>query len=206
MTPGHKLKEADFIDRLEDLFDVAHALALDMINEPENKEFLFAQREKGRRGVMGSVDQVTVDKLKRARETATKEEKRHQKATEEQEALSCTATLLSSSESDNDTNNESSDIVDKCIPPTSKRAKCQKRAKQKVNMITPGLAAALDRTRMSSRQATYILAEAAKSPGYEVSDVNINRMSIHREREKHRSRFVKELKETYGGSRNQIIC
>ena len=118
MTPGHKLKEADFIDRLEDLFDVAHALALDMINEPEDKEFFVAQREKGRREVMGSVGQVTVDKLKRARETGTKEEKRHQKATEEQEALSCTATLLSSSESDNDTNNDSSDIVDKCIPAT----------------------------------------------------------------------------------------
>jgi len=64
-------------------------------------------------------------------------------------------------------------------------------------MITPGLAAALDRTRMSSRQATYVLAEAAKSLGYEVSDVNINRMSIHRKGEKHRSRFVKELKETF---------
>ena len=79
VTPGHKLKEADFIDRLEDLFDVAHALVLDMMNEPEDKKLSVAQREKGRRGVMGSVGQVTVDKLKRARETATKEEKQRQK-------------------------------------------------------------------------------------------------------------------------------
>ena len=83
VTRGHKLKEADFIDRLEDLFDVAHAQApgpgLRHVNEPEDKKFFVAQREKSRRGVMGSVGQVTVDKLKRARETATKEEKQRQK-------------------------------------------------------------------------------------------------------------------------------
>jgi len=46
VTPGHKLKEAEFIDSLGDLFDIAHANAFQMIKEPEDREFLVAQREK----------------------------------------------------------------------------------------------------------------------------------------------------------------
>ena len=56
VTPGHKLKEAEFVDRLEDLFDVAQADALSMIKIPEDRAFLIAQREKGRRGVTASAE------------------------------------------------------------------------------------------------------------------------------------------------------
>jgi len=59
------------------------------------------------------------------------------------------------------------------------------------NIITPGLAAALDRTGISSRRATFVLTEAAKSLGHQTEDIAINRMSIHRQRKQHRAKFVK---------------
>ena len=42
-------KEKDFKDDLDNLFDMAHQDALDMITIEEDKEFLIARRKKGRR-------------------------------------------------------------------------------------------------------------------------------------------------------------
>ena len=42
-----KEKERQFIGSLDDLFDIAHAEALNIIQLPEDKDFLQAQRKKG---------------------------------------------------------------------------------------------------------------------------------------------------------------
>ena len=49
-------KEHVFEKSLNGLFDIAHQNALELIKIPEDREFLLAQREEGRRGKMGSVD------------------------------------------------------------------------------------------------------------------------------------------------------
>jgi len=41
---------------VNDLFDVTHANAMNLIKLLEDKEFLKGQREKGRRGSMGALD------------------------------------------------------------------------------------------------------------------------------------------------------
>ena len=48
--------EVEFSKHVKDLFDIAHADALTIIKIEEDKEFLQAQREPGRRGKMGNVD------------------------------------------------------------------------------------------------------------------------------------------------------
>ena len=48
-------KEIAFVDSLDDLFDVAYADAMKLINIEEDRKFLEAQREKGRRGCMDAV-------------------------------------------------------------------------------------------------------------------------------------------------------
>ena len=63
-THAHKEKENKFVDRLEDLFDTAHANALTKLN-PEDQVFLLTQRKKGRPGAIGPVDRVYVGKMKR---------------------------------------------------------------------------------------------------------------------------------------------
>ena len=72
---------------------------------------------------MGSVDNVSVAKSKRAREMANKELKRRQKANDQLEVLTSTAVLLSSSSSDVESDNADSPdtaSLEKCIPSKAK--------------------------------------------------------------------------------------
>lgn len=50
-------KEADFVEKLADLFDIAYGNALKMVADPENAVFLQLQREKGRPGCIAGVDE-----------------------------------------------------------------------------------------------------------------------------------------------------
>ena len=58
-------KEDQFKAPLDDLFDVAHKDALILMTISENREFLLAQREKGRRGTMAGIDGKLARKTKR---------------------------------------------------------------------------------------------------------------------------------------------
>ena len=64
-TSLHKQQVAEFVENLENLFDIAHADALSMIKIAEDRAFLLAQREKGRRGMMGPVDQMLAAREKK---------------------------------------------------------------------------------------------------------------------------------------------
>lgn len=55
-TDTKKEKERQFIGSLDHRFDIALAEALNIIQLPEDKDFLQVQREKGIRGCMGAVD------------------------------------------------------------------------------------------------------------------------------------------------------
>jgi hypothetical protein len=55
-TETQTIKVNNFVNNLDDLFDIAHANAIHLIKLQEDKEFLKAQREKGRRGSMGALD------------------------------------------------------------------------------------------------------------------------------------------------------
>ena len=61
----HIDKENKFSEDLDDLMDIAHQNALDMIIIEEDKLFLIAQREDGRRGYMSEVDTDLAEKEKR---------------------------------------------------------------------------------------------------------------------------------------------
>lgn len=55
-----------FQDSLDDLFDIAHRDALSLIKIEEDRLFLKAQREKGRRGTMSGIDRSLTLKEERA--------------------------------------------------------------------------------------------------------------------------------------------
>ncbi|CAH0560497.1 unnamed protein product [Brassicogethes aeneus] len=55
-SEGIKQKEEEWQMKLKNLFDIAHADALNMIRIQEDKDFLIAQREKDRRGQIGNLD------------------------------------------------------------------------------------------------------------------------------------------------------
>ena len=63
-TSTQKAKENEFSDKFEDLFDIAHSNALSMIVNEDDKNFLIAQREKGRRSTMSSLNRALATKQK----------------------------------------------------------------------------------------------------------------------------------------------
>src|SRR5688572_23077980 len=59
-------------------------------------------------------------------------------------------------------------------------ASAPKRARS--NILSPGLTSALDRTKISSRNATFVLSEVASSLGHDVNTLNNNRNPSQRAR------------------------
>lgn len=68
-----------FIDELDDLFDIAHSNAFDLMNIDEDKDFLTAQREKGRPGCMMGADHILAEKEIRKVARVEKEQQRKAK-------------------------------------------------------------------------------------------------------------------------------
>ena len=79
-TENQISKEAAFTDTFNDLFDIAHQNALDMIKIHEDKEFLLLQRNKGRKGSMSTVDAKLAGKEARSAERLLKEAERRERA------------------------------------------------------------------------------------------------------------------------------
>lgn len=65
---------------------------------------------------------------------------------------------------------------------------------KKIDIMTPDLVSALDRTGTSSRNATFILGAATSSLGYNVDELNLSHHTIHRARNKFRTNIVRKLK------------
>lgn len=58
LTDAQKQKEDRFRSSLNDLFDIAHSRALDLIENEEDRQFLLSQRKEGRPGAMLGVDRA----------------------------------------------------------------------------------------------------------------------------------------------------
>lgn len=69
----------EFVDGLDDLFDIAAAKALEQINIEEDRQFLILQRQKGRPGCMAGADMNLYAREKRSTERKEKEESRKRK-------------------------------------------------------------------------------------------------------------------------------
>ncbi|GBL91888.1 hypothetical protein AVEN_172798-1 [Araneus ventricosus] len=62
-----KRRQQEFLSNLDNLFDIAHADALQLMKIEEDRLFLQRQREPGRPGHLGGVDKKRTDKEERAR-------------------------------------------------------------------------------------------------------------------------------------------
>lgn len=78
--PTHTAKEEKFVDELDDLFDIGHINALAMMTIQEDRDFLLAQRRKGRPGSMIGIDKALVGIEKRRLEREEAEEQRRKRA------------------------------------------------------------------------------------------------------------------------------
>ena len=154
-----------------ELFNIAHAEAMTKITIEEDRQFLIGQRERGRRGTMAVLGLVLAAKEEKARQRVQSQKRRQDKANKQPGPSLNVAELTSSSTSSNDDESDETEAVFANQPPPKPA---------KINIVTPTLAAALDRTKMSDRKAVFKLAEAAKSLGHNIEELNINLSSIHR--------------------------
>lgn len=78
-TEAHKNAEKKFTDDMDNLFDIAHANALQLMKNEEDKHFLEMQRKEGRPGCMVGVDMKLAGIEQRAAERQQKERERKRK-------------------------------------------------------------------------------------------------------------------------------
>lgn len=78
-TKSQKDREANFIDGLDSLFDIAHADALTMIKIEEDRQFLEDQRGE-RKMVMTVIDKDFTEKQERSRKREMEQEERKSKS------------------------------------------------------------------------------------------------------------------------------
>jgi len=194
--------EKAFVDGLDDLFDMAHMDALNLIKIPEDREFLIAQRERGRCGCMGPVDKAhDLKEVKAAKRRKSYAE--FKKRAEEDMQMSVESVQLEdSSSTDNEAYDDNTltlkytvDQTPDVNPSTSTAGAGSKRARK--NVVTTHVAAALDRAKVSDHKAALLLTAAAQGLGHDTKDLNINRSSIRRHRQICRSELAAHLKKEF---------
>ena len=154
-----------------------------MLKIEEDRAFLLSQRQKGRIGAMSSVDTVLSRKEKKRYEKSSKEQERRETAISKAESRDKEVVMLEDSSSTSDDDDESKDtgntLKSSPVSPPVKRGRR--------TVITPELAAALDRHKVSSRSAVMVVGEAAKSLGQDVTPLTLNKSSIQRQRQQFRT-------------------
>ena len=208
-SPTQLAREMAFVSRLEDLFDVAHADALTTtLVLQEDKDFLLAQREKGRRGVMAGLDSKLAAKMKRASEREeTLRTRRHQMEHMKQAAASTAELKASESQT---SSSEDGEKLETCKTKSEGtvvdiKSHTPKRKRGRKPVITPELAAALDRTNVSDRKAVFVVAETAKILGQNIDELALNRDSVRRNIIEYRSQRAANIKAKFQGNTPLVV-
>ena len=199
-----KKKEDQWNEGLEELFDIAHANALEMITIQEDKDFLLYQREKIRRGEMGPVDK----KMAKLEEVSRKKQKEMNRKRDREEMArksreEIVALSLSSKGEDNP--KEDSITQEDALPgnqddrePSSSGTPDPKRPRRgRKNILNEKLAANLDVAKLSDRGAVLVLIPALQLLGHDPTEYNVNPASIRRERIKHRKKIPEGLRKEF---------
>ena len=199
-----KQKEDQWNEGLEELFDIAHANALEMITIQEDKDFLLCQREKIRRGKMGPVDK----KLAKQEEVSRKRQKEMSRKRDREEMARKSreeTVVLSSSSEGEDNPKEDSITQEDALPdnqddpePSTSGTPAPKRPRRgRKSILNEKLAANLDVAKLSDRRAALVLTPALQLLGHDPTKYNVNPAPIRRERIKHLKKIAEGLRKEF---------
>ncbi|XP_050530606.1 uncharacterized protein LOC126899603 [Daktulosphaira vitifoliae] len=182
--------EEDFVNKLDDLFDIAHSDALNLIKIEVDKQFLLAQREKGRSGCMLGVDKFNEKCEINQQNKNLNIIQRKRKAYDEMEVLDhvVNSEMLYSSSNSSSECDETEELIEKPNLP---------QIRGKKNILTDKLAAAFDRCKISDRDAVHILMATAESFGLDTSELIINKTSINNFRKRFRENRMKKISNNF---------
>lgn len=187
-----------FLKVLDNLFDIAHLNALTIMESEEAKTFLVNQRSDER---LGSLADIYEKNLK---------EKIDENISIDME-IDCDQDSIISDEPINFDDDDDNNDVD-YEPPQKKisRAECLNEnhcevKRGKINVITPKLAAVLDRCMLSVRDSVYVIEAVADALEFDVKNLIINRTSINKNRIKLREERAEKIKDSFSESIPQNI-
>lgn len=176
-------KQKLFSEQLDDLFDIARENALNDLKIKEDRDFLLAQREKGRKGTMGPVDKKFVTRVKERNKKKQQEKERTLNEIIRKQYLMKPSLNISIS-SDSEVEGTPDELFTPRLPPKKPRVK---------NVWSTDLTSALDRAKVSNRSATYVVAATAQSLGHDINDLSVNRETIRIARKKNREKITNEV-------------
>lgn len=101
-SEGLKKKEDVWAENLDELFDIAHRDALDLMKIEEDKLFLLSQRKHGRPGRIGGLDKTHTKKVAKSQTRKVRLQKRKAQAEEEIQAIYDEKVVFVSSTSDSE--------------------------------------------------------------------------------------------------------
>lgn len=189
----YKRREEEFLHNLDNLFDIAHADALERMKIEQDKLFLQKQREKGRPGCLAGVDKKLYEKEERVRQRKLKEEK---KRSEQMCFGNATSSVTTQEDEDQATSPDES--FEEPLPSASQTVSSETTTKRgRKNFITPKLVAALDRCQLSIRDSVYILQAVVEALDLSCDDFPINRSSIQRIRTQIRKDRAESIKSDF---------
>lgn len=177
-------KRESFKAGLKQLFDVAHRDAMSLMTIQEDKDFLECQRKPGRQGKMAGVDEKWCEKEGRRAKRKLEEEKRAEREKESRDKRTTSAVLEDS------TSSSSAD-------PSPSASPAKRTPHRKMKVITPDVAAALDRSQISVRGAMQALVPFATQLGANVEQLSISPSTIHRNRRQHREGRAVEIRRSF---------
>ena len=178
------LRQKEYCEKLDKLFDISHAKADELINIEEDRQFLKLQKE-SRKGSIGPVDKKLVAKETR---TAIRKKKALNRLAAHKKKEEITEKSSSDSEHPTDLPEDQSSDEEFSYTPKAPR-------KQK-SIISPNVAATLDRTNTSVRKSSMIIASVINCAGSTPSGV-MSKSTIHRQRKSARQQIAQSIKEQF---------
>ncbi|XP_025405167.1 uncharacterized protein LOC112679535 [Sipha flava] len=185
-----KFQVKEFEQSLDNLFDIAHANAFDIMKIDIDKEFLRSQRKPGRPGCLLGVDMKLSQKEKRKKIRINQEKTKRKKYENELSNIEMVETLeFTTSEEEEEKKEDGGSMVleEDHRPCTSGIQRATK------EIMTPRLSAALDKCKVSDRDAVHLLTACVESVSLNPSDYIINRTSIKKCREIFRKKVAEKV-------------
>lgn len=181
--------ETEFLDELDDLFDIAAVDALTQIKNDDDKAFLIAQRKKGREGCLVGVDVKGQKKEEKKQERIEAEERRREKAEAERESY--LRPVQYDFDDDDDINVHVEENDEEIYEPSTSRAV----RIPKKNIYTTRLFGALDKCEVTDRDAVHVITAVLAAVELNVKEYICSYSSLKTHREKYREELAKKFKE-----------
>lgn len=177
-------KRNDFTDQLDNLFDIVSMSKIDQSKLSDSSKALLTALRKHKR-----VDQKLIDESEQDNEEIEKINKKPLKRTIE----------------DKNQENDHLDSIHESLDNQLDNSQQISTKKQKINVMTDDVCAALDRTKVSNRNAVYIVGATCKALDHNVQDVVFSAETIRLRRQNYRERVAHEIKTSFSPNKTLVV-